>query len=100
FLTAVFALRRRGGLAAQETVLVLGAAGGLGTALVGVARALGARVLAVVSNAGKAETAREAGAHEVLVGEAWRARVLELTGGRGADLAADVVGGPQTTEAV
>src|SRR3954452_479103 len=49
YLTAVFALRRRAGLAPGETVLVLGAAGGLGTATIGVARGLGARVLAVVS---------------------------------------------------
>src|SRR3954452_17869637 len=72
YLTAVFALRRRGALAAGETVLVTGAAGGLGTATIAVARALGARVVAVVSVAEKAETARAAGADEVVVGPDWR----------------------------
>lgn len=100
FLTAVFALGRRGGLRAGETVVVLGAAGGLGTALVAVARAMGARVLAAVSAPEKAEAARGAGAAEVLVGPDWRAAVLEHTGGRGAELVADVVGGDQTVEAV
>jgi NADPH:quinone reductase len=100
YLTAVFALRRRGQLRAGETVLVLGAAGGLGTAIIAVARALGARVLAVVSEDAKAETARAAGADEVIVGAGWRDEVLERSGGRGADVVADVVGGEETVEAV
>lgn len=100
FLTAMFALRRRGQLVAGETIVVLGAAGGLGTALVGVARAVGARVIAVVSSAAKEATARAVGANHVVIGDAWAARVLELTDGRGADVVADVVGGDQTTEAV
>src|SRR4051794_1545831 len=100
FLTAVFALERRGALRAGETVLVLGAAGGLGTATIAVARALGARVLAVVSVEEKARTARAAGADEVVVGAEWREEVLALTGGRGADVVADVVGGPETLAAV
>src|SRR5256885_9924167 len=78
YLTAVFALRRRGRLSDGETVLVLGAAGGLGTAIVAVARALGARVLAAVSRLAKADTARAAGADEVIVGHDWRYQVLEL----------------------
>jgi len=100
FLTAVFALGRRGKLQAGETVLVLGAAGGLGSATVTVARARGARVIAVVSTADKAATARAAGADETIVGEGWRDRVLELTDGRGVDLTADVVGGDATLQAV
>ena len=100
YLTALFGLRRRGGLREGETVLVLGAAGGLGSALVSVAHALGARVIAAVSVAAKQQVARRAGADEVVVGPEWRRSVLELTGGRGADLVADVVGGEQTTEAV
>ena len=100
YLTAVFALERRAVLVADETVVVLGAAGGLGTATVGVARALGARVLAVVSVAEKAETARAAGADDVLVGEDWRDAVLERTDSRGADVVADVVGGDATLQAV
>jgi NADPH:quinone reductase len=100
YLTAVFALRRRAQLTAGETVLVLGAAGGLGTAVVAVAKALGARVLAVVSVPAKAGTARAAGADEVLVGADWRDEALERTGGRGADVVADVVGGDETLQAV
>ncbi|HEX3910037.1 MAG TPA: NADPH:quinone oxidoreductase family protein [Solirubrobacteraceae bacterium] len=100
YLTAVFALQRRGALAAGETVLVLGAAGGLGTALVGVAAALGAEVLAVVSTEAKVATAKAAGAGTVFVGEQWTEAVRERTGGRGVDLAADVVGGDGTLQAV
>jgi NADPH2:quinone reductase len=100
YLTAVFALHRRGRLEQGETVLVLGAAGGLGTATIAVAKALGARVLAAVSTPGKGDTARAAGADEVVVGGGWRDRVLELTGGRGADVVADLVGGEETLQAV
>jgi NADPH2:quinone reductase len=100
YLTAVFALQRRGALRERETVLVIGAAGGLGTATVAVAKGLGARVHAVVSVPEKTATARAAGADEVVVGETWRDAVLDLTGGRGAELVADVVGGDQTLQAV
>jgi NADPH:quinone reductase len=100
FLTALFALKRRGALRPGETVLVLGAAGGLGTATIRVSKALGARVVAVVSVAEKAPTARSAGADEVVVGRDWRAEVLQLTQPRGADLVADVVGGDDTLQAV
>jgi NADPH2:quinone reductase len=100
YLTAVFALRRRGALRRGETVLVLGAAGGLGTATIAVAKALDARVLAVVSVPEKAGTASAAGADEILVGSDWRDAVLEHTGGRGADVVADVVGGNETLQAV
>ncbi|TMM03163.1 MAG: NADPH:quinone oxidoreductase family protein [Actinobacteria bacterium] len=100
FLTAVFALGRRGALRAGETVLVLGAAGGLGTATIGVAKTLGARVVAVVSTPEKAATAEAAGADEVVVGKDWRDAVLEHTDGRGAELVADVVGGAATLQAV
>jgi NADPH2:quinone reductase len=100
FLTAVFALRRRGRLQRGESVLVLGAAGGLGSALVGVATSLGARVLAVVSSEEKARTAGDAGADTVVVGEGWREEVLAQTGGRGVSLAADPVGGAATLEAI
>jgi NADPH2:quinone reductase len=100
FLTAVFALEHRGALRAGETVLVLGAAGGLGTAITAVAKARGAHVVAVVSLAEKAATARSSGADEVIVGTEWRPQVLELTDGRGADLVADVVGGENTLQAI
>src|SRR4051794_12932192 len=92
YLTAVFALRRRAALQPGETVLVLGAAGGLGTATTAVARGLGARVLAVVSVPAKVETAWTAGADDVVAGTEWRDAILERTGGRGADVVADIVG--------
>jgi NADPH2:quinone reductase len=93
--TAVFALARRGRLAEGETVLVHGAAGGVGSAAVQVARGLGAgRVIAVVSSEAKAEVARAAGAHDtVLAGDEWATGARELAGGRGADVIFDPVGG-------
>lgn len=92
--TALFALRDRGRLAAGETVLVHGAAGGLGTASVQVAKALGARVLAVVSSDEKGATALQAGADEVIFGgDDWRDRARELTDGRGVEMIVDPVGG-------
>lgn len=100
FLTAVFALGPRAHLQHGEDVLVLGAAGGLGTATVTIAKAMGARVLAAVSTEAKVQTARDAGADEVLVGPDWREQALALTGGAGVDLVADVVGGDATLQAV
>jgi NADPH:quinone reductase len=91
--TAHFALHRRGHLRDGETVVVHGAAGGVGTAAVQVAKGAGARVLAVVSDARKVETARQAGADHVLLTQDWVAGVREATDGRGADVVVDVVGG-------
>ncbi|MFL5349455.1 MAG: NADPH:quinone oxidoreductase family protein [Hyalangium sp.] len=92
--TAHFALHRRGRLKSGETVLVHGAAGGVGTATIQVARGAGARVLAVVSDERKAEVARRAGAHEVLLSTGdWVQQVREKTDGRGADVVMDPVGG-------
>lgn len=100
YLTMHFALRRRGRLREGETVLVHGAAGGLGTAGVQLAKAYGARVLAVVSGEGKVATARAAGADEVVLAEGFRDRVRELTGGRGVDVVADPVGGDRFTDSL
>jgi NADPH2:quinone reductase len=92
--TAHFALHRRGRLKAGETVVVHGAAGGVGTATIQVARGAGARVLAVVSDERKAEMARKAGAHEVLLSTGdWVQQVREKTDGRGAEVVMDPVGG-------
>ena len=93
YLTMLFALQRRGRLRAGETVLVQGAAGGIGTAAIQVARALGATAIAVVSTDAKAEVARRAGADEVVPAEGFLDRVRELTGGRGVDVVVDPVGG-------
>ena len=100
YLTMHFALRRRGQLREGETVLVHGAAGGLGTAGIQLARAYGARVLAVVSSEAKGETARAAGADEVVLADGFRDRVRELTGGRGVDVVADPVGGDRFTDSL
>ncbi|CAL9579519.1 NADPH:quinone oxidoreductase family protein [Streptomyces radiopugnans] len=100
YLTVHFALARRGRLRAGETVLVHGAAGGVGTAAVQLARALGARVIAVVSTEAKAEVARRAGAHETVLAEGFRQSVAELTGGRGADVVLDPVGGDRFTDSL
>jgi NADPH2:quinone reductase len=99
--TAHFTLTRRAGLAAGETVLVHGAAGGVGTAVIQVARALGAQVVALTSSAEKAEVARIAGAHRVIDTAAdWPAEVRTLNGGRGADVIVDPVGGDRFDESL
>ncbi|HEY0515808.1 MAG TPA: NADPH:quinone oxidoreductase family protein [Solirubrobacteraceae bacterium] len=91
--TAYFSLKLRGRLAAGETVLVHGAAGGVGTASLQVAKGLGARTIAAVSTEEKAQVAREAGADEVvLVQDGWKDRVVELSDG-GVDVVLDPVGG-------
>lgn len=95
--TAVFALKFRGGLGPGETVLVHGAAGGLGSAALQVTAGLGARSIAVVSSDEKAELARTAGAtHVVMSGPDWDAEVLELVGDN-IDLVFDPVGGDRVT---
>jgi NADPH2:quinone reductase len=91
--TAYFSLKLRGRLREGEQVLVHGAAGGVGTATLQVAKALGARTIAVVSTEEKERVAREAGADEVVrVDESWRERVQEGSGG-GVDVVIDPVGG-------
>ncbi len=98
--TAYFALALRGRLKAGESVLVHGAAGGVGTAALQVAAGLGARTIAVVSNEEKALVAREAGANEVLrVDGPWREETKELTGG-GVDVVLDPVGGDRFTDSL
>jgi NADPH:quinone reductase len=91
--TAFFALSLRGRLRAGETVLVHGAAGGLGTAALQVANALGARTIAVVSSEEKERVARGAGADEVVRSKGpWKDEAKELSGG-GVDVVLDPVGG-------
>jgi NADPH:quinone reductase len=91
--TAWFALKLRGRLREGETVLVQGAAGGVGTASLQVAKGLGARTIAVVSSEEKERVAREAGADEVVrAGGDWKDEVKELSGG-GVDVVLDPVGG-------
>jgi NADPH2:quinone reductase len=96
--TVVFALRLRGRMKEGETVLVHGAAGGVGTAALQVAKALGGRAIAVVSSDEKERVAREAGADEVLRSDGpWRDQAKELGG---ADIVLDPVGGDRFTDSL
>ena len=95
---AYFALHTRGRLAAGETVLVHGAAGGVGTASIQVAKGLGARVLAVVSSDEKERVARRAGADQVLRSDGpWKDAAREAGG---ADVVIDPVGGDRFTDSL
>ncbi len=100
YLTAEFAFERRGRLRPGETVLVHGAAGGVGTAATQVAKALGARVIAVVSSEAKAEVARRMGADEVVMADGFKDAARELTGGKGVDVVLDPVGGDRFTDSL
>jgi NADPH2:quinone reductase len=95
YLTAWYALVERARLKAGETVLVTGAAGGIGLACVELARLLGARVIAVVGSAAKTAIVHKHGAEEVidLSCEDVRERVKAITGGDGLDICIDHVGG-------
>ncbi len=98
--TAYFAARMRGRLAEGEWVLVQGAAGGVGTATLQVARGLGARTIAVVSSAEKERVAREAGAEHVVRSDGeWRDEAREISGG-GVDVVIDPVGGDRFTDSL
>jgi NADPH2:quinone reductase len=98
--TAYFALKLRGRLEQGETVLVHGAAGGVGTASLQVANALGARTFAVVSSDEKEQVARAAGADEVLRSDGpWKDQAKELSGG-GVDIVLDPVGGDRFTDSL
>ncbi|HEY7892248.1 MAG TPA: NADPH:quinone oxidoreductase family protein [Solirubrobacteraceae bacterium] len=91
--TAYFALKLRGRLEPGETVLVHGAAGGVGTAVLQVARGLGAHTIAVVSSDEKQHVARQAGAEHILRSDGpWREEAKEISGG-GVDVVLDPVGG-------
>jgi NADPH:quinone reductase len=98
--TAYFALVLRGRLVEGETVLVHGAAGGVGTAALQVAKGLGARTLAVVSSEDKQRVAEQAGADAVLRADGpWKDEARELSGG-GVHLVLDPVGGDRFTDSL
>jgi NADPH2:quinone reductase len=98
--TAYFGLKLRGRLSEGETVLVHGAAGGVGTAALQVARGLGARTIAVVSTEEKERVAREAGADEVVRADgSWKDEARELSDG-GVDVVFDPVGGERFTDSI
>jgi NADPH:quinone reductase len=99
--TAHFGLMRRGRLQEGEIVLVHGAAGGVGTAAIQVAKAAGAAVIAVVSGAKKERIAKKAGADHVIRSvEHWQAAVGTLTSGRGVHVVVDPVGGERFLDSI
>jgi NADPH:quinone reductase len=100
-LTMYFALNVRGRLQEGETVLVHGAAGGIGTSALRIAPVLGAsRTIAVVSTEQKGQIATAAGATDVLLAEGFKDAVKELTNGRGVDVVVDPVGGDRFTDSL
>jgi NADPH2:quinone reductase len=100
-LTMNFALRTRGRLADGETVLVHGAAGGIGTSTLRLAPAFGAaRTIAVVSTENKIDVAKAAGATDVVLADGFKDAVKALTGGRGVDIVVDPVGGDRFTDSL
>jgi NADPH:quinone reductase len=100
YLTAQFALETRAGLRAGETVLVHGAAGGVGTASLQVAKGYGARTIAVVSTQEKADFVTGVGADHAVLVDGFLGRVKEITDGRGVDVVVDVVGGDLLTDSL
>lgn len=110
YATAMHALQDRGRLVSGETLMILGAAGGIGLAAIEVGRALGARVVAAVSSEEKADAARAAGANETLIyprgpldSEASRTlakHFKDVLGPGGADVILDPIGGDYTEPAL
>lgn len=93
--TSYHGLKDRAQLKAGETLLVLGAAGGVGLTAVEIGKAMGARVIAAASSAEKLALCKERGADELInySSEDLRARLKEITGGNGVDVVYDPVGG-------
>lgn len=101
YYTMYFALERRGALRSGETVLVLGSAGGVGTAAVQIAKALGAKVIAMVHRPGAEEYVASLGADVVLpLTDGWAQAVRDATDGRGVDMVVDPIGGPAFDDAI
>ncbi len=96
YITALHALRDRAGLQPGETVLVIGAAGGVGSAAIQVGKRLGARVIAAASTPEKRAFAMQLGADESIdsAAEGFRERLQALCGGKGPDVVVDPVCGP------
>lgn len=100
-LTVHCALITRGRMAHGETVLVHGAAGGIGTSTLRLAPAFGARrTIAVVSTEEKAQIARDAGATHVVLADGFKDAVRDLMGGTGVDIVLDPVGGDRVTDSL
>lgn len=101
YLTAYYALAERAKLQRNEILLVLGAAGGVGTAAIQIGKLLGARVIAGASTAQKRDFALKLGADAVIdyTQPDWRDTFKALSGGHGADVIFDPIGGPVAVEA-
>ena len=100
-LTVHCALRTRGRMGHGDTVLVHGAAGGIGTSTLRLAPAFGAkRTIAVVSSEAKADVARAAGATHVVLADGFKDEVKKLMEGRGVDIVVDPVGGDRVTDSL
>ena len=102
YCTTLHALQDCGLLKAGETLAVLGAAGGVGTSAIELGKAMGARVIAAAAGQEKLDFCRKLGADETIDYQATdlRQRLLELTGGKGADVVYDPVGGAHTEAAL
>ena len=102
YVSSHVAIRWQSKLEAGETLLVLGASGGVGLTAVEIGKALGARVIAAASSAEKLEITRQHGADELIdyKRDSLKARVAEITGGAGADVCYDPVGGDLFDEAL
>jgi NADPH2:quinone reductase len=102
YFTSFHALRQRAQLQPGETLLVLGAGGGVGTTAVELGRVMGARVIAAASSDAKLEVARSLGATDLInySNEDLRERIKALTGGKGVDVVYDPVGGAYAEPAV
>ncbi len=102
FGTSLHALQDCGRLQPGETLLVLGAAGGVGVAAIEIGKAMGARIIAAASSADKLDLCKRLGADETInyAAEDLRKRTLELTSGKGADVVYDPVGGDYTESAL
>src|SRR5258706_11209955 len=102
YATSEHALVDRGALKAGETLLVLGAAGGVGLAAIEIGKILGARVIACASTDDKLALCRTHGADETInyVTDDLRERIKVLTSGNGPDVVYDPVGGPYTEPAL
>ena len=101
YATSYYAFRQRAKLQPGETLVVLGAAGGVGVTAIQLGKLLGARVIACASSAAKLDFCREVGADEVInySEEGLKERIRELTEGRGADIIYDPVGGDFSEQA-
>jgi len=100
YLTVLFALVRRGRAAAGETLLVHGAAGGVGIAAIQIGRALGLRTVAVAGDEAKRDFALRCGADHAVLADGWLAAVRGLLGERSVDIVLDPVGSDRMTDSL